>query len=494
MMAYAINPNGDIIYFDGDQWVPYLRGDQWMPQFGGDQRAATVDDGQKAPAPAKTNTLADTAIDVGKSAVSGLGEGVGGLLGTGGDARASNSATAQWLAHKVGLSPESAALVGDAVGNGIALAFPFLNGPTSAEIKDFVKPVTGDFYKPQTTAGQFTHTLASYAPAAATGPGGAGRRIGMQVLAPTLGSEGAAQLAKLSETTAPYEWAARLAGAVAGGFSPYLLGRALKPFPNPPERQAHLDVLEDAGIPRDNLLAGQVTNNEHFRNLEGKYGGAAAAAVLDKQLDDVTRRMIGSVGQAPSRATPEVIAEAKARLKDRLDQPQPGRSVEDWNRARNQQQDLEALETAVNNSGKYGSMGLPLPSQMRAALVEQGRFGQGKSELAPLVRAGEAIVEPALNPRMQPGLGPLGVAATGGSMGGLLGNLMTGGAPWSTIAGGVAGAAAPFVPYVGGRLMVSGPGRRFLANSPLSKMLRDVPPWEQQAALSALLARPQPED
>lgn len=82
----------------------------------------------------------------------------------------------------------------------------------SENIKKLVEGYTGEFRKPQTTAEEYLQTIGSFAPAALAGPGGIGRRVLTQVVAPGVASETAGQLAEGSG----YEPVARIAGALGG--------------------------------------------------------------------------------------------------------------------------------------------------------------------------------------------------------------------------------------------------------------------------------------
>jgi hypothetical protein len=83
----------------------------------------------------------------------------------------------------------------------------------SENIKKRIEGLTGDFYKPQTTAGEYARTLGEFVPNLLGGPGGIGRKMLTNVAAPAIASETAGQA---TEGTA-FEPFARIAGGVAGG-------------------------------------------------------------------------------------------------------------------------------------------------------------------------------------------------------------------------------------------------------------------------------------
>lgn len=150
-----------------------------------------------------------TSSDVAKGAGTGLAEGAIGLAGGFGDAAAMNERLFSGAAKYLG-APE---MIQNAAGlTGRYLMGPFANAPTSEQIAAPIKQVTGEFYQPQTGAGQFARTAGQIAPGAAVGPGGVIPKIAGWAGA-TLGSElgGALSGGKWYD---PY---ARAAGAIIGG-------------------------------------------------------------------------------------------------------------------------------------------------------------------------------------------------------------------------------------------------------------------------------------
>ncbi len=145
-------------------------------------------------APKAQDSLAGSA----KAVASGAGEGVIGLLGLPALAADLGSRGIDYLA-------------GTNTRQGVA---PFVDKLGSENIRRAVEGVTGEFYKPQTTAEKYLHTTAEFLPALAAGPGGVARRLATQVVAPGVASEAAGQIA---EGTG-YEPVARVAGAL-GGFA-----------------------------------------------------------------------------------------------------------------------------------------------------------------------------------------------------------------------------------------------------------------------------------
>lgn len=157
--------------------------------------------------------IKDTAIDVAKSAGIGLARGAIGVAGMAGDltdlgAKGLEAAT-NFIADKVGAEPHRR-------GNS-ALD----NIPTSGSITRAVEGVTGDFYKPETTAGEYARTVGEFVPAALAGPGGMARKMVLQAGIPGIASEAAGQATEGSAIE-PY---ARAGAGIAAGLGGMLVGR-----------------------------------------------------------------------------------------------------------------------------------------------------------------------------------------------------------------------------------------------------------------------------
>lgn len=164
--------------------------------------------------PAPSSEQVDPGLDVMKSTVAGVGKGAIGVLGAPGDIGSLVSRGAQ----AVGV-PE---VVRKAVGRSVAMSplYPFAVGPTSQQVQGVVEQnLTGEFYKPQTKAGKYAHTIGEFAPGALV-PGSMTARAA-NVIAPALASETVGQA---TEGTAaePY---ARAGAALLGGAAASRVGR-----------------------------------------------------------------------------------------------------------------------------------------------------------------------------------------------------------------------------------------------------------------------------
>jgi hypothetical protein len=164
-------------------------------------------------------------VDIAKSGGIGLAKGAIGVAGMGGDIGSLIGSGVDWAGGKLGLDADKLKSAKDSV-SGAAKYIPgvsVLTGPGSQQIQKQVEGYTGEFYKPQTMIGEGAQTLGEFAPAALLGPASLGRRVGMQVAVPALGSETAGQLTK-GKDSEPY---ARIVGALAAPVAAAKAGPAL---------------------------------------------------------------------------------------------------------------------------------------------------------------------------------------------------------------------------------------------------------------------------
>lgn len=201
------------------------------------------------------------AADVAKSGGIGVAEGAIGLAGLPGDVAELGARGIDWATRKIG-----GAL-------GVDVKPREARAPTygSADIKKGVESVTGEFYKPQTTAGKYARTVGEFTPAALAGPGGLARRAVTQAVAPGLASEAAGQ-ATAGTAAEPY---ARVGAALAAPMAAGAASRVITPVRATPERQAMVQTLADEGV--TSLTAGQRTGNKTLQYAESILGDAPGA-------------------------------------------------------------------------------------------------------------------------------------------------------------------------------------------------------------------------
>lgn len=183
--------------------------------------------------------------DVAKSAGIGLAQGALGVLGMGGDVGSLLGSATDKVGGMVGASPDKVQQFKDYMRTA-AQAIPgagILTRPGSADLQKGVEKVTGDFYKPQTTAGEYARTIGEFAPAVIGGPESIGAKLVSRVAAPAIASETAGQLTH-GTAAEPY---ARIAGALAGGAGAAKLGELSATKAAQSSVPAAEDLLKTAG-------------------------------------------------------------------------------------------------------------------------------------------------------------------------------------------------------------------------------------------------------
>lgn len=270
------------------------------------------------------NPVMEQAKDIGKSFGVGAGQGAIGLLGLPGDMQALGKAAGDYIGSKMpSMSlPEMPQALKDLWARGAIpdatkekymgrgdVSPQFLN---SAQIQGAVEGQTGEFYKPQTTAGKYANTVGQFAPSAVMMGGGAGT-MAANALIPGMASEGAGQLAQ--KIAPQYETAARIGGAVAGPLAAAGLRRAVTPLPTSPERTAAVDTLRNEGV--TDITAGQATGRKGLQYLEAERG--AGNRLAESAGEQFTAAALRRTGENANRATPEVIDHAFNRIGQQFD-------------------------------------------------------------------------------------------------------------------------------------------------------------------------------
>jgi hypothetical protein len=272
----------------------------------------------KAPPAGPPSDVAGYAMDVAKSAGTGLAQGAIGLAGLPGDLQAVAGEAGKWLSDKMPdvqlpqwaqdiynkLDTPQARKYAEKYGRRADVSPQFLN---SAQIQGAVEDKTGEFYKPQSTPGKFANTVGQFAPSAVMMGGGPAAMIANAVI-PGVGSEGAGQLAQ--KYAPQHETAARIGGAVAAPLGVAGARRVVTPFPTSPERTAAVDVLRNEGV--TDITAGQATGRKGLQYLEAERG--AGNRLAESSGEQFTAAALRRTGENANRATPEVIDNAFNRL------------------------------------------------------------------------------------------------------------------------------------------------------------------------------------
>jgi len=197
---------------------------------------------QAQPQAQKPNALVDSI----RSLPGGLAKGIAGTLGMVGDLKAMTDSGVDWAVEALGASPERMDLIRQ---NRAALADSPAALPTTERFNQVFSAPEGGYYEPQTTAGEYAQTIASFAPNAAF-PGSAAARMA-RVLVPAIGSETGGQLTKGK----PYEGLARAGGALAGGIGEGFAEAAIAARNVPKGARFVADTMRKGGIDRDQVLS-----------------------------------------------------------------------------------------------------------------------------------------------------------------------------------------------------------------------------------------------
>lgn len=221
---------------------------------------------------------------------------------------------------------------------------------------------------------------------------------------------------------------------------------------------------------------------DEYQNLVGPH---ARAPVVEGTMNDIATQMQHNNGvltgeqynamtsrlarQARNAQADPQLREALQGIRESLDDAfertlQRNGNTQDLDalrQARTQYRNMMVVERAATGAGSQTAEGLISPSQLRSAVVQQGRraYARGQGDFADLARAGEAV----MRPLPQSGTAPrqnlqhlltLGGVMAGGAHGGAEGGLM----------GAMAGITGP---GLAGRALMSRLGQLYLGNQAL---------------------------
>lgn len=254
--------------------------------------------------------------DMGKSALTGLAQGATGLLGLPGDILDGVDAATQWTRQALGGSPSK-----DTSHIGARTILPGITLPDTPSLDSGVQAVTGKYYDPQTTAGKFTKTIASFAPAAL----GGGEGILPKILAPIISGTGSEAAGELTAGT-PIEPYARFLGGMGAMVGQAGVSSALRS-----PQQAIAGAL-DGVTPAQLASADQIMQNARAQGIaltkpeaiQQATGGATGAGRMQRVVEST--RQGGSI-MAPFFADrPTQVRTAVGNFADQIAPPtaQPG--------------------------------------------------------------------------------------------------------------------------------------------------------------------------
>jgi hypothetical protein len=326
-----------------------------------------------AAAPAKPEmSVGEVAADVGKSTGIGLAQGVIGLATLPGNLEGLGRAGINAAAGLVGAQPP---VSGETV------------LPTYDDWKKRVEGVTGEFYEPKSTAGEYARTIGEFAPLAIpaimTGGAAAAPAAAGAVAGPAIVSETAGQVAR--QVAPSYEPLARAAGALTGGRAPNAAARVVTPVPANPQRAAQVATLEREGVTA--LSAGRRTGNPRLLQIEDATqmfpGGGRATQRNELAAQQYTAAALRRAGVNGNRADPDTIRTAFDNIGQEYQAFAQGRTI------LNTPPFTRRLQNVVNNYENLTSQGLRVPA-IRAVVDDLSRrpnlagqeYGAIRSQLA----------------------------------------------------------------------------------------------------------------
>ncbi len=234
------------------------------------------------PQPEKPSALVDSV----RSVPGGLAKGVAAVVGLPGDLSALGDAGLAKLASMAGASPEFIEKMRAGVQQKVS------NGPTSAAINNSISKPFGGYYKPKTTAGEYTETIASFAPSALS-PGSVPARLA-RVVIPGAMSETGGQLTKGTKLE-PYMRAggAILGGGLVGAGEGLLASRKAPPIPT------NADLRTQANkIYANAKSAGVTINPSSYDNLVSDIQTAVKDAGTHPKLHPKVSGVLDSLDEA----------------------------------------------------------------------------------------------------------------------------------------------------------------------------------------------------
>lgn len=298
--------------------------------------------------------------DAARSFASGAANAATSSLGAMGDVGQAVGGGAEWLAEQMGVSPETAAIVGRGARSLVPLG-SLPGSDTFQPISDYAE------HDPQYFTGDVSKRAGELLPGLAM-PGGSmaakvGSLAGSAVLGPAA-REGAEQF----EATKPYANYADMLGSLVGGFAPEMVKKVVTPHPASADRQRMAKALEGEGV---DLTAGQKTGNDALFYKESQTGGGAYNDIRNRQKDQFTSAALRKAGiEAADAGTPDVFNEAHRVLGAEFDRLE-GYGIQPDTRL------FEDLVTVRDKYQAYTAQSQQVPGIQRAIDDVAGKAQQG---------------------------------------------------------------------------------------------------------------------
>lgn len=246
-----------------------------------------------------------TAMDVLKSAGTGIVKGALGLTGLAGDVESLGRFAVDKGAEALGY--DSPGYSGTTV------------LPTSKQVIEGAERKFGKFYEPQTTAGQYAETVGEFLPGSVAGPGRMATKLAVGATSGAA-SEAAGQA---TEGTALEPWA-RMGAAFATPLAVSKTAKAITPVVSKSPEHTRLaeHLRQNEGV--HSLTAGQRTGNEGLKGAESHLGQMPGAGnrlqnMTQRQGEEFTGAAMRRVGSDANRTTAQNMDEAFDRIGQQFD-------------------------------------------------------------------------------------------------------------------------------------------------------------------------------
>lgn len=215
-------------------------------------------------------------------------------------------------------------------------------------------------------------------------------------------------------------------------------------------------------------LTGEMTRVPGFRKAVQDIIDLSKSGAIEGPRYNAMRSALGKNAESLRMSNPpaaEGFRDLRAAVDNAMSRSVSPEDAASWATARREYANLKALEKAVGGAGEGAAFGSISPSQLRSAIAsgnKRGDYVRGKGDLAELARAGNAVMAPLPNsgtPARQAAQSLL--AAPGAAIGAGMA-----GAPGAA----VGAIAAPLLPSIGGRALMSRPVQSYLGNQAAPKL------------------------
>lgn len=173
------------------------------------------------------------------------------------------------------------------------------------------------------------------------------------------------------------------------------------------------------------------------------------------------RSTLGRLAQRSDPATRMALRDLQNALDDAIERNVSGQTRQAWRAVRKQYQNYLVIEDAATRAGEDSADGIITPQALRGAAIRQNKraFAKGASDFTELANAGVSAMPTLPNSGTTARAGARLFVPAGAATGATMGSMVAG--PAGAVIGAGLGAVTP---WAVGRGMLSGVGRRYLAN------------------------------